>query len=836
MRTEGHGSQRSGHRLPKPLSRFVGREHELAALTRLIQDRSVRLISVMGPGGVGKTRLVTQAALDMESGFGGRIAFIRLDDSHDPDDVLPAIARAIGADDPQRSLRETLIQRLGNDRWLLVIDNFEHLLPAAHDVAEVLQHVAGTTALITTRARLQLVGEYVFPLAPLPVPAADLPSPIDLNQFAATQLFVDRAITADTRFKPDNSDVAIAAICRRLDGIPLAIELAAARVAIMSPTALMVHLDADSSSFAVLRGGPRDSPARLRTVEAAIAWSYDLLSPIEQEFFRRLSVFAGGFTLAWAAAMIRGHRGGEAYPIDAGIDPRLHWFLHLGRDFSDITGRRMDAPWLPELAIDPMDGIQALLDGSLLQTVPGAEANQPRYKMLESVREFGMNRLQAFAEEDAVRTNHAAVMLGFVEIMREEMWNAPQASTTSRIEAELTNIRGALNWAAQHGPREAELALRLPQSLWLFWQTRGYVAEGRSWLDRALALDAGPAWERAAALTVTGLFAWIQSDLDRAEAAIAAARAYWQTTGNKFFLGQATLFSGLIAWVQGDLPLLISDVEAALALFRACEGRHGIGTCLILLAIVAHRSGDPDRARRLLDEARTTCEAARFGWGSASSSLYAAEIEREHGNLQAAAVLSIEALDRFWAEGDPWGTGAAMSGIALLAAANGDMMLAARLLGASAGLRTKAAAFLPTMSPESFVEAERHVRNALGPGRFDRAYAAGHDLPPESAIKQAQRFARSVMVGKVRTGETDPLAGLTPQQRAVLQQVGEGRTARHIAATMFLSERTVERHRELGLKALGMTREEFMRRLGGDGAYPSTTHDGVDAEVSAAGS
>ncbi|MBA2520297.1 MAG: AAA family ATPase [Chloroflexia bacterium] len=324
MSAGDRGGERAGHRLPIPLTRFVGREKELATLTGQLRDPAARLISVTGPGGVGKTRLVTQAALSLEPEFSGRIAIIRLDDITDPRDVLPTIARAIGADDGQRGPREALARFLGDDRWLLVLDNIEHLLPAASDVAGLLQHAAGTTVLVTSRARLQVAGEHVFPLAPLPVPPADRPMPIDLDRFAATRLFVDRAIAADPWFSAKDAEAAIAAICRRLDGLPLAIELAAARVAIMPPAALLEQLDAGSSALSVLRGGPHDAPDRLQSVEAAIAWSYDLLRPIERLFFRRMSVFVGGFTLSWAAAMIRGHNGGEAYPIDAGVNPRLH--------------------------------------------------------------------------------------------------------------------------------------------------------------------------------------------------------------------------------------------------------------------------------------------------------------------------------------------------------------------------------------------------------------------------------------------------------------------------------------------------------------------------------
>ncbi|MDQ3692566.1 MAG: NB-ARC domain-containing protein [Chloroflexota bacterium] len=725
MSAGDRGGERAGHRLLIPLSRFVGREEELATLTSQLRDPAVRLISVTGPGGVGKTRLVTQAALSLEPEFAGRIAIIRLDDITDRRDVLPTIARAIGADDGQRGPREALIRLLGDDRWLLVLDNFEHLLSAASDVATLLQHAAGTTVLVTTRARLQVAGEHVLPLAPLPVPPANLPAPIDLDHFASTRLFVDRAHAADARFSATGVEVAIAAICRRLEGLPLAIELAAARVAIMPPAALLEQLDAGSSALSVLRGGPRDNPSRLQTVEAAIIWSYDLLWPIEQAFFRRMSVFVGGFTLSWAAAMIRGHEGGEAYPIDAGVDPRLHWWFHHGRDLHDTSGRRMDAPPLPALALDPMDAIQSLLDGSLLQTVPGGEPNQPRYQMLDSIRSVGVSRLAASAEEEAVRVNHAALILGFVELTREEMWNAPQPSTPLRLERELGNIRAVLTWAARSGPAEAELALRLPQSLWLFWQTRGYVTEGRSWLDRALALDAGPAWDRAAARIIAGLFAWIQSDLDRAESALAEARAFWQTTDNKHYLGESILFTAAIAWTRGDVSRLVTEVETALPLYRDWGAWHGLGICLILLAIVAHRTGQSDRALVLLDEARVTCDAASFFWGSACSTLYAADIERDRGNDLKAATLSIEALSRFWADGDPWGAGAAMSGIALLAAGNGDTMLAARLLGASAALRERAAAFLPVISPETFADAETQVRKACGSELFERAYAEG---------------------------------------------------------------------------------------------------------------
>lgn len=819
MHRDEPGGQRPRPRLPVPLSRFVGRQTELAALIALIQDPVVRLISVIGPGGVGKTRLATQAALALVAELDGRAAIIRLDDITDPAILLPAIARAIGVEDEQRSSRDAVLQILAEGRWLLVLDSFEHLLAAAADLAALLQHAPEVTAVVTTRSRLRVTGEHVYPLAPLPVPPAEPRTPIDLDAFAATQLFVDRAAAAGANLSTDGSDLAIAAICRRLDGLPLAIELVAAKAAVMPPAALLTQLESASRWLPALGGGPRDSPARLQTAEAAIAWSYDLLRPEEQAFFRRMAVFVGGFSLSWAAAMIRGHAGGEAYPIDAGVDPRLHWWFHHGRDLSDTRGRRMDAPPLPALALDPMDGIQALLDSSLLQTVPGGEVNQPRYQMLDSIREFGLSRLEEPAEEEAVRVNHAALILGFVELMREEMWNTPQPATPLRVERELGNIRSALGWAAGKGAAEAELALRLPHALWLFWQTRGLITEGRAWLDQAIALEAGPAWDREAARIIAGLFAWIQSDLERAESLLTAARAFWQTTDNKHYLGESILFGAVIAWSRGDLPGSVTGVDEALVLYRAWEARHGIGICLIMQAIVAHHGGQSARALVLLAEALDTCNAAKFSWGAASTRLYAAEIEREQGNARSSAALSLEALTRYEAEGDPWGMGAAMTGIALLAAANEDTVLAARLLGASAALRAQATAFLPVIRPEAFAEAERQVRQARGAEQFEQAYAEGQASVPEPALRHARRFAQALAGGKAQRKVRGPLADVTRRRREVLRRVAAGETAREIGEALFISHRTVPQHVREGLKSLGLTRGEFLARYGGRRAH-----------------
>jgi predicted ATPase len=389
--------------LPAPLTAFVGRERELAGLRALLARRDVRLLTVTGPGGVGKTRLTIEAAREIADGFAAGARFVPLAPLGSPDLVLPTIARTLGIGEsrPGEILRD-LTEQLASTELLLVLDNVEHLLAAGPDLALLLAFCPALTLLVTSRAALRVSGEHEFAAPPLPLPVEI--GTWTFEQIAASdavRLFVERAeaVQAGFRLTPANAwDVA--EICRRLDGLPLAIELAAARVKVLPPRALLARLE---RRLPLLTGGPRDAPARLRTMRDAVGWSYDLLDADEQRVFRQLAVFVGGFTL------------------DAAID---------------IAG---DGP-LPEEAV--VEGISLLVDQSLLlpaatDDAANCDPGEPRFGMLETVREFALEELARSGEENAVRRAHAAYFRALAERAEPELRGASQSAWIARLETEL---------------------------------------------------------------------------------------------------------------------------------------------------------------------------------------------------------------------------------------------------------------------------------------------------------------------------------------------------------------------------------------------------------------
>jgi predicted ATPase len=422
--------------VPTPLTSFVGRERELAALTTLARRDDVRLVTLTGPGGVGKTRLALRAADLLAPAFADGAAVVELASVADPDLVAPAVARALGITDAgERPLAARLAGALRNRSLLLVLDNFEQVVDAAPAVAALLASCRGLKVLATSRAPLRISGEQDVPVPPLGLPEAS--APLDrLAEAEAVRLFVARARAADPAFVLTAEDGrAIASICARLDGLPLAIELAAAKTRLLPPSALLARLE---SRLPLLAGGPREAPARLRTMRDAIAWSHDLLSAEDRALYRRLAVFVGGFTLAAVEAIAVG------------------------------------------LAGDALVGVEALADQSLVRRIE-VVAGEPRFAMLETVREFGLERLAESGEHDAVRDAHAAWCLALAEAAAPDLIAGRDlVRWLSRLDAELDNLRAALAWFDRLG-KHTEL-LRLLAAIEEYWTARPYHAEVRRWL------------------------------------------------------------------------------------------------------------------------------------------------------------------------------------------------------------------------------------------------------------------------------------------------------------------------------------------------------------------
>jgi len=497
--------------LPQPLTSFVGREREVARIGDLLRRPGVRLVTLTGPGGVGKTRLAIRVAEDVAAEFPDGVWFVPLAPIRDAAFVPSAIAERLGlreasGDRPEEQVRAFLSAR----HAFVILDNVEHLLAAGPLVADLLTSCPNLSVLTTSREVLRLSGEHVHAVPPMAQPDAD--NHPDFDELAAAEsvrLFSERAVAAQTDFalNPDNV-AAVAEICRRLDGLPLAIELAAARAAVFPPAALLSRLE---RRLPLLTGGPRDAPNRHQAMRATIEWSHDLLSTEEQALFRRLAVFVGGFTLE-AAETVAGVPG----------DPDVH----------------------------VVDGITSLVGKSLVR--PVRSVAEPRFSMLETIREFALERLVASGEVALIRNAHTTWCLRLAQ-GAESGSNGPEPDAFARVEAEMDNMLAALAWAIER--EDADTSVRLAAALGPIWLRRGPFGASRVWLEQALSLGDGPAGARVTAETTLAELAFLQGDLARATALGEQALSRARAAGDRPGAARALLAIGQAVDRQATLPV-----------------------------------------------------------------------------------------------------------------------------------------------------------------------------------------------------------------------------------------------------------------------------------------
>jgi predicted ATPase len=603
--------------IPVQRTVFIGREKEIAAAKELLLSKDVRLLTITGPGGIGKTRLGLEIASALQENFPGGVHFVPLSPLRDPGLIASLIVQTLGIRETggQSSLEQLKrhLQESAHEPVLFLLDNFEHLIQAAPLVADLLAMAPNLKVLVTSRAALHVYGEREFPAPALGVPDAQAKPSLDaLSQFPAVALFVQRAVAAKPDFELSQQNAsAIIEICARLDGLPLAIELAAARVKVLSPSAMRTRL---ASRLQLLTGGARDLPQRQQTLRAAFDWSHDLLSAAEQKLFRRLSVFVGGCTLEGVEAVC------------------------------DTKG---------DLELDLLDGMSSMVDKSLLQQFEQANG-EPRFLMLETIREYAREKLEASGEDAATKRAHAAYCLVLAEEAAAES-GAEGAEGGERIALEHDNFRAGLERLIETG--DADWGLRLGTALFRFWESREYLAEGRDMLAKVLKIAgaAAPTKARARAVFSAGVLAAAQGDFAAADALMMESLEIGRQLGDTQGVAVTVNARAVLARDQGNVALAHSLFQESLTLWRELGDLQAIARALSNLASVLKMQGQHDLARSLCAECRAIFEGLGDLTGAAWSLNNEGDIARDQGDSAGARALYEQALGIFRGLDDRWG-------------------------------------------------------------------------------------------------------------------------------------------------------------------------------------
>ena len=787
--------------LPVPVSRLVGRERELGALRELIDRPEVRLLTLIGPAGVGKTRLAIELAAGLHGAFPDGIVLVEFASLSEPSLVAQVVASAVGVrEQPGVPLLATLAEALHTHRLVLVLDSCEHLVGPCAELAErLLRACVNLRILVTSLEPLRIAGESTWTVPALSVPAPTrLTSAGELADYGGVRLFVERASAVRPGFAvTERNAPIIAQLCWQLDGLPLALELAAAWIKTLTPEQVAARLE---DRFRLLTGGSRTATPRHQTLRGAIEWSYSLLNVDEQTFFDQLSVFAGGCRLEAVEAVCAGNGMGEE---------------------------------------DALPLLDRLVGNSLV--VAEERHGERRYRLLESLRLYGRERLVTSGEAEATARRHAEHYLALAEAVEPELWGSDAVAWLDRLEIEHDNLRAALRWATGRG--DVEIALRLGAALSRFWQVHAHLSEGLKWLESALAWTSGvsPA-TRARALDAAGHLARDRADYDRAwafyEESLDLRRELSDRRGTALALNNL----GVVAQLRGDHDRAVALHEESLALFRALGDERGVALSLLTLGTMAQLQGDHSRATAHYEESLALFQALGDTRGIAASlsslgnlassrgdfaaadGLYAecealfrklgdtrdiaaclsnqAGIARDRGNLGRAAALAQESLALFHELGDHRGIVACLELIGSATAAQGQSERGTRLLAAAETLRETTGVDRPAARGANQERTVAALCSVLGADGFARAWEAGRRLPLHEivadALAPAEPAAPQIPPSGTRSGP------LTRREREVAALIARGLTNRQIAEELFIAERTADTHVEHILAKLGI--------------------------------
>lgn len=759
--------------LSLPPTSLIGREREIADLHSLLSRPAARLVTLTGAGGAGKTRLALRVASDVAARFPDGLGFVSLAPIRASELVVSAIAQSLGIPEPTRdTVLDHLIASLASKQFLLVLDNFEQVLDAGPAVAQLLRACSSLKVLVTSRVVLGVSGEHEYAVPPMPFPdEAGAWTSEQIARFDAVQLFIERAQAVQARFELTPSNASdVARICARLDGLPLAIELAAARVKMFPPYALLKRLD---RTLPLLTGGPRDAPPRLRTMRNAIAWSYDLLDEHGRCLFQRLAVFVNGFTLDAAVRV---------------ADP-------------DGTG---------SLAV--LNGIASLVDQSLVLPVPASpdasadgEAAEPRFTMLETIREFALEGLASSGEEQAVRRAHAEYFRELAERAEPELRGARQTIWLRRLETEIENLRAVLDWSLTSGA--VETGLRLAGALYWFWFLRNHFSEGRDWFERARVTGTGTA-ARAKAAMGAGLLASRAGDYAESDARTREALELFAALDDRWGIAFAVHHLAHLAdELHHDSARSVDTFRDSLERFREIGDAWGIAFSERCMGRAWVALGEFDQGIPLLEDALATFRTLGDQWCISTSLHYLGDVARLQGRLDDAIQYYQESLADSWAQRDALGVADALLRLGQILVERGDAVPAARLFGAAEVQHETAG--IPLYGPiqAGYEQAVATARAALGNERFTVAWHEGRALPLEEAAREAvtiQRSPHRQTEALAQWSGPAPGATLSARECDVLRLIVDGLTDAEIAATLSIGRRTVNTHVTSILNKLGV--------------------------------